>query len=203
MGATNIEMELKGTLDKGSILKKVSEQAAEDREYNGHQDGYSGDWQSVDDVICIDKVFDNFEDAYGYCNGNAEKWGPAIAVRYYKTSKSAKKSKTLIKLEDRLENLYESGSDLYKKSVEDIRGAKSKNIGCKECGSSLSRPYLKNEICPMCKTSLFSETIKGRISRQKEKIKELEESIKTEKEKIEQKNRTDETVWLVYAIVAC
>ena len=50
MGATNIHIKREGELTKNEILEAFQAQKVEDRFNNGHQDGYSGDFQTVNQV---------------------------------------------------------------------------------------------------------------------------------------------------------
>ncbi|EDM26144.1 hypothetical protein LNTAR_16393 [Lentisphaera araneosa HTCC2155] len=56
-----------------------------------------------------------------------------------------------------------------------IRRTKSKTIGCKKCGSSISRLYITNTDCPVCgkRESFYSKTQMDRIKRKREKFKSL------------------------------
>ena len=85
MGAHDISfgMPKKATLTE--LLVKMREYREEDAEVNGHQHGYSGDWQTIPSIKShLHKTFDSQNDAHDYCMEHAEKGMYAIAV-YYKT----------------------------------------------------------------------------------------------------------------------
>lgn len=84
MGACNIDFNLKGKAKVDEIRTAFRNQQKEDRDYNGHRDGYSGDFQTVEGVeLHQDKTFDDYHEAYDYCLDNAQKWYSVVAV-YYK-----------------------------------------------------------------------------------------------------------------------
>lgn len=50
MGATDITMRLEGHPSMTEVRKAVREQAEQDSAENGHREGYSGDWQTIDRI---------------------------------------------------------------------------------------------------------------------------------------------------------
>ncbi len=80
MGACDIWMVAKPNLTKRDAAKLLKEQQEEDAYQNGHRHGYSGDFQTVDSVKLVDKVFDNRNEAEEFCLSNAEKWFYVVAV---------------------------------------------------------------------------------------------------------------------------
>lgn len=88
MGAHNIDFELKGKASKSEIENAFKSQRESDAAENGHQHGYSGDFQTV---RCVDfkhlgEVFSDYNKAYDFCLEHAEKWETVVAV-YYKTNR--------------------------------------------------------------------------------------------------------------------
>lgn len=87
MGATNISLGLKGKASRQEIDKAFRDRQAKDREYNGHQEGYSGDFQTVRSVdFHLNQEFKSFSEAEEFCLDKAEKWETVVAV-YYKNDK--------------------------------------------------------------------------------------------------------------------
>ena len=63
------------------IFENLSTQAAYD---HGHQ--YSGRWNMLSDVeFPTDETFKTFEDAENYLSKEAQKWGPALCVKFKST----------------------------------------------------------------------------------------------------------------------
>jgi hypothetical protein len=73
MGASNIEFDIP-ECDESKLRKAFLKQKKEDQSCNGHQEGYSGDFQTVEDVKIHDKTFNDYTEAHDYCMNNAEKW---------------------------------------------------------------------------------------------------------------------------------
>ena len=82
MGACNIEMTLKGDKNKNEVLKEFKDRQKMDANENGHQHGYSGDFQTVNRIDFHNEIFDNYNDAENYCLDNAQKWESVVAVKY-------------------------------------------------------------------------------------------------------------------------
>lgn len=85
MGATNIDLVIKGKADRATIKAAFEEQQKRDRNDNG--DGsYTGDFQTVDRVDFDLREFASYNEASDYCLEKAEKWVSVVAV-YYRNPK--------------------------------------------------------------------------------------------------------------------
>ena len=84
MGATNISHIMRDKLDKPAIEQAFRERQANDRRENGHQEGYSGDFQTVRqvDFRFLGKVFPSYTEAENFCLDKAEKWETVVAVYF-------------------------------------------------------------------------------------------------------------------------
>ena len=81
MGATNIDFELPATKKFSEVVEYFKTQRMLDAQRNGHQDGYSGDWQTVRAIKDHShKTFTDYQTAYDYALDNAEKWEYGVAV---------------------------------------------------------------------------------------------------------------------------
>ena len=83
MGACDISF----TIGKKATVEEVNAafntQRKEDSIRNGHQEGYSGDFQTVSGVRCkFGQLLTSYSSALEYCLANSEKWEHAIAVHY-------------------------------------------------------------------------------------------------------------------------
>ena len=88
MGAQNIDFERLGKLTKQEILGEFMCRQRRDKGNNGSQEGYSGDFQTVD-TIEFDVLNDgtgDYEHDYDLALENAEKWSHGQAI-YTKNSK--------------------------------------------------------------------------------------------------------------------
>jgi len=179
MGASNIEFEIDKKATMNQINKAFNRQRKQDRSYNGHQEGYSGDFQTVSEIKDhTHKVFNSYNDAQDYCLDHAEKWSYAIAV-YYRI-KSNKTNNKLDRFQERLTNELTllSGID------SGLPIAKSLTIGCKSCKSNVTRSYIKGVICPVCKNDLRSTTAINRVASIKDRIDKLRKQITLEENKM-------------------
>jgi hypothetical protein len=85
MGACSISMTVKGDATEEEVMKAFANQQQEDRYDNGHREGYSGDFQTVDRVKFTKNVFTDGEEAFEYCLSNAQKWSYVVAVKVVNT----------------------------------------------------------------------------------------------------------------------
>ncbi len=81
MGACDISMTVRGNATRDEVNEAFRARQAEDRDCNGHRDGYSGDFQTVNSIKFTDKVFTDYNEAYEYCLDNAQKWSYVVAVK--------------------------------------------------------------------------------------------------------------------------
>jgi hypothetical protein len=148
-------------------LKKKQEQ---DREYNGHQEGYSGDFQTVDGIKTdFSKLFTSFNEALQYCLDNTEKWGDALAVHYHDVSVPT--SKQELKLQERIKKV--------RTELDQMRLVK-KTSGfskCSGCGSRLANTKLKRKFCPLCNGSLLTEREEKTFAKKTIRVQELEQKL--------------------------
>jgi hypothetical protein len=202
MGGCTITLTAKGHLTNKEIVEMVDRQRIEDREYNGHQEGYSGDWQTVHDIdIRGDLVFNSYAEAEEWCNNNVEKWSGA-AVKYKKQSvlASAKLDKLEIKLKEEYQKLATLKEDIKTK----FRSRKSKFVGCPECKSSLNLSKFRDTSCLVCGADLRSKTDLNRIARQEKAIDTASDKVSKLEKELREKNVKKATVrWLVYGAAAC
>lgn len=203
MGACDISFTLEGKKTKEEVKKRFRQQQQEDADYNGHQDGYSGDFQTVGSIKFIDKTFNSYNEAYNFCMNNAEKWNYVVAVKYKKGE--TKISSTTKKLKESLNNTQEAIQNLNSKSFKDLKQAKSKTIGCKHCDSKINRTYLRTIQCPVCHKDLRSETIQKRLANLKSKKIVLEKRLKDAHKKEVEKGaaKAKNSNWLVAGLGAC
>ena len=86
MGAHNIEFRIQSKASWSEITNAFRGRRLADRECNGHQEGYSGDFQTVQsvDMNHLGDIFDSYDEAVNFCLKHAEKWETMVAV-YYRT----------------------------------------------------------------------------------------------------------------------
>lgn len=120
------------------------------------------------------KEFSNVNDAREYLQANHSKSESALAVPYMgnKDTHDAS-SKDLIR---RKKKLFNEIKDFSAKKLKEIKAAKSKTIGCKPCGSSVSRKFLRGIDCPVCgeREVFYTTTNKKVLALKKQKYIDLE-----------------------------
>lgn len=99
------------------------------------------------------------------------------------------------KLDDLNKRIIEARSALYMLEGDiHYSHTSAKFVSCKRCGSALSRIHLKSNFCPMCGNDLRPQSVKDKVARAKEKVMKLEQQIRDEERKNNQKGKL---FWLV------
>lgn len=131
-------------------------------------------------------VFDSEEDAEEYCNSKSHLWARNYNVMVpFRDTSCAKNTKRIQTLEERKNKEIEKLTEYQK--THSIASFKSKLITCPKCESKINKNYIHNDICPLCRTDLRSDTTKTTLARYKSKIKKLEKEIVQEKAKQKEK----------------
>ena len=83
MSACLISFQIGRKASRSEIEAAFRRQQENDRLENGHQDGYSGDFQTVSKVdFHLSQVFTSRNEAFEYCMKNASKWDSVVAVYF-------------------------------------------------------------------------------------------------------------------------
>ena len=172
MGASDISFEINKKATEKEVLDSFNRQRERDSDENGHQQGYSGDFQTVDTVKChFEKLFTSYGEAFDYCLEKAEKWCYAVAVHYIDVQ--AKKTKQEDKIEAKISELATSLREL---------SAITKREGfakCSGCNSKLANKHLRTKDCLVCGTTLFTKSELKRKDKLNSKIEELRKKLET------------------------
>lgn len=143
----------------------------------------------------IDHVCDNREDAMEYIRSHDRGWYDQLAVKYYEYPK-LEPTKTMLTLQDRLRTEQEKRVTYAQAHA--VSAFKAEYIGCPECGSKLKRALLKGNSCPLCHTEMRSKTTMEALQRYDANIKDLQQKIKAEERKMQEKMRKQAKVmWLI------
>lgn len=137
--------------------------------------------------------FNSYDEAEDYIHMMNNGWYDNLAVRYKSPSEESQTYKDLRRREDILQHKLEA---LDKKNY--FENAKSTYIGCKGCGSKISRTHLicklKPNLCPVCGADLRPATILEQIEKYRTSIESVKKKQEEEKKKIAQKGKVR---WLV------
>jgi hypothetical protein len=147
--------------------------------HNYGDDTYAGHLGIKDGLVLVSKTFASYAEAEEYLMDSNGKWEAAEAVPY-RTKVRAYKYKRDRELKGKIQQLAEDLDNFESMMVAEIKNAKSKTIGCKRCGSSVARAYIKHADCPVCgkHDSLLSDTRKQRRIRMKHKLSEMRKRLK-------------------------
>lgn len=85
MGGVDIIKYFDGNLTFSEVCKCIQKLREDNYHEHGHQDGYSGDWQTISNIDRMNREFDNINDAYDYCVDNCDKRS-ALVVRTKNTN---------------------------------------------------------------------------------------------------------------------
>jgi len=180
MGASDISFEINKKATEKEVLESFNRQRERDEDENGHQQGYSGDFQTVDTVKChFDKLFTSYSEAFDYCLEKAEKWCYAVAVHYIDVQ--AKKTKQEEKLQQKIGDLTKSLREI---SVVTKQEGFTK---CSGCGSKLANKHLRTKNCVVCGNGLLTKSEIKKQTKLNSKIDELKKKLEAIKKVAQEK----------------
>lgn len=111
------------------------------------------------------------------------------AVAFYEDVTDSEEALAIIekikKMEERLAAYIEEKS---------VRNFQAKNIGCRNCESSLAREYLKSDICPVCGSDLRVQSVVDGETQQRQKIAEMKKALELQRDIT--KLKTANVLWL-------
>lgn len=209
MGACDISFTLDGNKSRSDVTAAFEAKKLNDQSYNGHQEGYSGDFQTVDDVKFHDRIFDTEKEAFEYCLNNAKKWEYVVAVKY-KNIQEIKPDTKHTKLKIKLTAMENQLNAMEKQFTEQLT-AKLKSVEFlthKDCKSRVATKFIFNHYrlaCPVCNGSLLSASDQNKRAKLKAKIEELKKQIEEHTKQLTAKaaEKVKDTTWLVAGWGAC
>jgi hypothetical protein len=149
----------------------------QDREENGSQSGYSGDFQTVSGIKTdFSQVFTSFRQALDHCLEKTEKWGDALAVHYCEITVPL--SKTREKIIERIKAMQTEIAQIQ------IVTKKEGYRTCTNCRSKLANSHLHYKTCPLCDTSLLSASEEKKLNKKTEQL----EKLKTKRDELYKKD---------------
>lgn len=90
-------------------------------------------------------------------------------------------NKRLLTLEKRLQDEI-AKRDAYR-SAHNVQNLQAKYISCKRCGSKVNKDYIRNNICPVCRNNMLSDTVQKRLDAFNARIDGLKASTAAGKER--------------------
>ena len=163
--------------------------------YVSHETWREGGGGLPSPIRWLDIVCSNYEKALQYIEDHDKGWYDQLAVKFREYPK-LEPSKTMISLDERRKNELSKKVEYAK--AHSVSTFKAEYIGCPECGSKLKKALLRGENCPLCRAELRSKTTMETLKRYDNNVHELDEKIKAERLKMEQKNIAKASIkWLV------
>ena len=166
--------------------------------YVAHEDWQEGASGLVRSIRWIeDVILNSQEEAYDCINKHDDGDYDQLAVRFRDANIKPDASKKYNVLGKKLSSL--KAEYQHKNSIAYATTVKSEYVGCKHCGSKLATRYIQNtNKCPLCHSDLRSPTTLANIKRLQERISNVEEQFKEEKEKLNKKLlKSAKIKWLV------
>lgn len=174
MGAQSIDIDIKGRRTFPQIRAIFDKQVIEDKDRNGHQEGYSGDFQTVGGVKDKrNQIYDNYQIAYDSALELAQKWEYVVAVEYYGETKETKGIKNA---KDRLNVLRQEEEETRKKLNLKFKHA-GNTVTCSKCDSRFKRSLLNTTTCVLCRNNLFSKTDQKALINKRTKVDNAREKL--------------------------
>lgn len=138
---------------------------------------------------------EDYEAAEKYIEKHDKGWYDCLAVRYLSYEK-VKPSAQIKELQDRV---VKCRTALRTKETRfHFADVKSEFVGCKSCGSKISRTYMKHNYCPVCNADMRPASTLSSIDAAKLALEKAEKALAAEQKKYQQKVKNNAEVrWLV------
>ncbi len=156
---SNLYIETIDKCDVSKLRKEFEKQLKEQMEYSGHQEGYSGNWNTEDGLTITDEHFNNERDADDWISNNTSKWDDVKAVKVNEVKETKAYKITVESFDKRIFALRERIRDFNGIKLKKLKQGKSKRRTCKKCGSSIAIEYL-HSFCSVCNDQSFILTPK-------------------------------------------
>ena len=165
--------------DDRKKVERAFKDDCEDARYEHGNGGYTGTIAEVHGIgRWVDRRFGSEGEAMDYAVEHHNKWDPAMAVSFCLPVEKGKREKAReAKAWAKVEAAQKKLNDANVKARKDFAGAKSKTVGCKGCGSKMSREHLVRFLshrpirCPLCNGDLLSQTFRDRQAKLEAAVK--------------------------------
>ena len=181
-------IEVKYGTDKKEVIADIQEEVMhEDWREGGSYPANQLKWHA-------DTIYESYDEAKEAIRRMDNGWYDDHAVLFYHYPRVEDTAK-VNKLWDRIDSIGERRDAYIEKHR--ITNQKAKFIGCKGCGSKVAKEYInKQEICPVCRESLRSETVQAKIDDYDMQTSKIRKQIDEERERLARKNKPV-VKWLV------
>ena len=135
-------------------------------------------------------VFNNYDEALAYIKIHDKGWYDSLAVRFKDSVQ--KETSTLKSAREKVTAALRKKNELeYKPHFENLTAA---FIGCRKCGSKISREHLKGNRCPVCGYDMRPQYVLDTLAKYQRNVEKAEAVLEKEKKKA---LFSGETKWLV------
>jgi uncharacterized Zn finger protein (UPF0148 family) len=206
MGAVEVYHTFPGHLSLAEV-KAAFSKLQEDERWEHGADIYSGSIDKLQGYTIEHKTYPSVEAACESIFQRTDKHGPGILTKAYKSQEiTITPNPILTKLRSEVGSKWDLERSLITEIMSEIKGAKSRTIGCKDCGSSLSRQHLAGYRCPVCQADLRSETQRKKFDTALQRYDQKVAKLRAEEERLRQQALkklppTEQIVWVVGGFV--
>lgn len=136
-------------------------------------------------------VLNSYDEALEYIKSHDKGWYDSLAVRFKDCADI--ETPALKKARERVTAALKKRNELeYKPHFENT---KSTLIGCRKCGSKISREHLKGNNCPVCGVDMRPQTVLDTLAKHQRNVDKAKDLVEKEKQKAIAKH--GKTKWLV------
>lgn len=202
MGAVDVYRTFPGKLALHEVDQAFKEVCEQERWENG-ADPYSGSIDKLMGYTFENKIYPSVNKALENIRERTDKHGKGILTKAYKDEGvRIEPSPLLAKLRAEHKDKWTFERELIEGFLAEVKAAKSKTLGCKKCGSSLNRMYLKGYFCPLCNGELRTETQLKKTGAAIERWQKTKDKLEAETERLHQKALaklppSDQLVWVL------
>ncbi|NBW41249.1 hypothetical protein EBR25_09640 [bacterium] len=168
-------------------------------------------------VNFYNKLFSSEEEAYNWVINNHRKWGSPYACSFYLPKASGERAKAKIqRAKEKLMQEKKKKMEFMNEEVKAFLGRSSELVGCKGCGSKLSRKHFASSRftslgshysinygrlpeCPLCSHPLLSNSAKAKLVKLNERVEKAEKAL----EEAQKPAPSKEIGWVVGGWAAC
>jgi len=173
--------------DRKKIERAFSKACEDARHENGHG-GYTGTIAEFHGIgKWLDREVGSEAEAEGYIIEHHQKWDAAMAVSFRLPVEKGEREKAREKKAcEKAQAAQEKLNEANRKVREEFASAKSKTVGCKGCGSKMSREHLVKFLhgkalrCPLCNGDLLSQTFRERQAKLMAAVEEARKAAQEE-----------------------
>lgn len=167
-------------VSKAVVMADIREHAEQDG------DGYASRFTWHDNTA----PFESYEKAKEFIDAVDRNWYDDHAVKF--KDYSGIKSTKIDEYEAKIAELTKAQAEYIKSHS--VKTFQAEFIGCKKCGSKLSKNYLHADQCPLCRSDLRSQTTLDKIKWYHDKIIDYRKRVDAEQKKQSSKAKIK---WLV------